>query len=83
MYITINETPQIVETPDIKDAPEIGILRETFQTKKWGNFEKGPNREGGVVKKSKKSQVSAGKNSKLGGCPRNSKKSQVPEGTKD
>ena len=38
---------------------------------------------GGVVKKSKKSQVSVEKSSKLGGGPHISKKSQVSEGTKD
>ena len=38
---------------------------------------------GGVVKKSKKSQVSVGNSSKLGGGLRKSKKSQVSEGTKD
>ena len=58
------------------------LVREAFQTKKQGNLGNGPNR-GGVVKKSKKSQVSVGKSSKLGGVLRKSKKSQVPECTKD
>ena len=39
---------------------------EAFQSKKRGNLGNGPNR-GGVVKKSKKSQISVGKSSKLGG----------------
>ena len=39
---------------------------------------------GGVVKNSKKSQVSVGKSSKLGGGGiQKSKESQVPEGIKD
>ena len=37
----------------------------------------------GGRQKSKKSQVSVGKSSKLGGGPRKSKKSHVSEGTKD
>ena len=40
-------------------------------------------RGGGVVEKSKKSQVSVGNSSKLGGGLQKSKKSQVPEGIKD
>ena len=42
-------------------------LREAFQTKKGGNLGNGPKRGEGVVKKSKKSQVSVGKSSILGG----------------
>ena len=57
-------------------------LREAFQSKKQPNLGISPNR-GGVVKKSKKSQVSVEKSSKLGGGPHISKKSQVSEGTKD
>ena len=64
---------------DVKD------LREVFQTKNRENLGNGPiGGEGGGVKKSKKSQLSVGKSSKLGGEGlRKSKKSQVPEGTKD
>ena len=57
------------------------LLREAFQSKKQPNLGISQNR-GGVVKKSKKSQVSVGKSSKLRGL-RKSKKSQVSEGTKD
>ena len=39
--------------------------REAFQSKKRGNLVNGPNRVGGVAKKSKKSQLSVGESSKL------------------
>ena len=57
-------------------------LREAFRSKKQPNLGISPNRWG-VVKKSKKFQVSVGNSSKLGGGLRKSKKSQVSEGTKD
>ena len=44
----------------------VSSLREAIQSKKRGNLGNGQNR-GGVIKKSKKSQVSVGKSSKLGG----------------
>ena len=50
----------------------IYMPRHKHQFKDWG-----------VVKKSKKSQVSVGKSSILGGGPHISKKSRVSEGTKD
>ena len=43
------------------------MLREDFQSKKQRNLGISPNRGGGVVEKSKKSQVSVGNSSKLGG----------------
>ena len=43
------------------------MVMEVFQTKKQGYLGNAPNRGGGIVKKSKKSQVSVGKSSKLGG----------------
>ena len=56
------------------------MIREAFQTKKRGNLGNGPNR--GVVKKSKKSQVSVGKSSKLGGGSSEIKKVQRVSKTK-
>ena len=63
------------------------MLREAFQSKKQRNLGirhlGGGLGVGGVVKKSKKSQVSVWNSSKLGGGLQKSKKSQVPEGIKD
>ena len=52
------------------------LVREAFQLKKQQNLGISPNRGRGVVKKSKKSQVSVGNSSKLGGGLHS-------EGTKD
>ena len=63
-------------------ANSLCLIREAFQSKKTPNLGINQNR-GGVVKKSKKSQISVGNSSKLGGGLRKSKKSQVSESTKD